>query len=63
VQSEGGAHDSHAAHQFSAHVTHGAENVFDAGPWRGDPAVALLLRIGDRFVGTAFALDLDTPAK
>src|SRR4051812_44073321 len=41
---------------------HGAEDVFDAGPWRGDPAVALLLRIGDRFVGTVFALDLDTPA-
>jgi hypothetical protein len=62
VQREGGAHDSHAAHQFSAHMAHGAEDVFDAGPWRGDPAVALLLRIGDRFVGTAFALDLYAPS-
>jgi hypothetical protein len=58
VQREGSAHDSHAAHQFSTHVANGAEDVFDAGPWRGDLAVALLLRVGDRFVGTAFALDL-----
>jgi hypothetical protein len=45
VQREGGAHNSHAAHQFSAHVAHGAEDVFDAGPWFGDPAVTLLLRV------------------
>jgi hypothetical protein len=62
VQREGGAHDSHAAHQFSSHVAHGAEDVFDAGAWRRDPAVALLLRVGDRFVGAAFALDLYAPA-
>lgn len=62
VQREGGAHDSDAAHQFPAHVAHGAEDVSDAGQWCGDPAVALLLRVRDRFVGTAFALDLYTPA-
>jgi len=45
MQREGGAHDSHAAHQFSAYVAHGAEDVFDAGPWCGDPAVTLLLRV------------------
>jgi hypothetical protein len=45
VQHEGGAHDTHAAHEFSTHMAHGAEDVFDAGPWRGDPAVALLLRV------------------
>jgi len=56
------AHHSHAAHHFSLHVAHGAEDVFDAGAWRGDPVVALLLRVGNRFVGTAFALDLYAPA-
>jgi len=62
VQREGGAHDCHAAHQFSTYVAHGAEDVFDAGAWRGDPAVALRLRVRDRLVDTAFALDLDAPA-
>jgi hypothetical protein len=62
VQREGGAHNSHAAHQFSAHVAHGAEDMFDAGPPRGYSTVALFLRVRDRLVGTAFALDLDAPA-
>jgi hypothetical protein len=58
VQREGGAHDSHATHEFSTHVTHGAEDVFDASTWCGDTAVALFLCLGDRLVGTSFALDL-----
>jgi hypothetical protein len=62
VQHKGGAHDSHAAHQFSTHVADGAEGMFHAGPWRRDPAIALLLRVRDRFVGTAFAPNLHAPA-
>ena len=62
VQREGGAHDSHATHEFSTHVTHGTEDVLDASPWCGDTAVALFLCLGDRLVGTSFALDLYAPS-
>jgi hypothetical protein len=61
VHREGGAHDSPAAQQFPAHVAHGAEDMIDAGQWRGDPAVALFPRVRYRFVGAAFALDLYAP--
>src|SRR5471032_133647 len=36
--------------------------MFDAGAWCSDTAVALLLGLGDRLGGTAFALDLHSPA-
>lgn len=45
AQREGVVHDSHAAYQFSAHVAHGAEDVSYSGPWCGDPAVTLFLRL------------------
>ena len=44
-------------------MAHRAEDVFDAGPWCGDTPVALLLCLGDRFAGAAFALDMNAPAR